>query len=159
MCRHLQWIVLLVVATHTKRMQWLLRLLSCQHSSLSAVPDGTESASTRCPFDMGTTPLNDWLRGDRERLPPTPLQLKPLINQSYLKEPIHPPWRDAHRWEKDKLHIFTLIYLFYNLPFSTAAFFPQLQQAAVTITTQLEHKNNCIWLTKNVYFLCDVNIV
>lgn len=111
-------------------------LVSTQQS-LSTVADGIESASARCPIDMGTTPLNDWLRGDKERLPPTSLQLKPLINQSYLKEPIHPRWREARRREKDKLHIFTLIYLFSKLPCGSAAFFPLLQQAAVTIITQL----------------------
>ena len=56
---------------------------------------GVESAGARCPFDSGTTPLNDWLRRGRERLPPPPFQLKPLINQSYLKKPIHPRRREA----------------------------------------------------------------
>lgn len=38
---------------------------------------------------------------ERTLLPPTPFQLKPLINQSYLKKPIHPRWREA-RWREKR---------------------------------------------------------
>lgn len=43
---------------------------------LNTVADGVESASARCPFDMGTTPLNDWLEESERAAATTTLPIK-----------------------------------------------------------------------------------
>lgn len=82
--------------------RWSFGQRFCHVDTAEAEPsaDGVESASARWPFDMGTTPLNDFLQ-ERERAPDNNIpSIKPLINESYLKKPTHPRRQEARRHER-----------------------------------------------------------
>ena len=82
---------------------------------------GVSPARARCPPPSILAPPQPWVsgRGGRERGESCccyccrrhTLQLKPLINQSYVKKAIHPS-RHAARRQEGKINCNVLIYLF-----------------------------------------------
>lgn len=128
-----------VTDTCTERMKSRSRLLSHRCSRGCAKRRAAPSRpGAWCPFDTGTPPLNDWLRGERDGgCPPPPFQLKRRINQSYLKKPIHRRWR-GRAPTREKMNCSSLLYLLFSRRCPSAP--PLPLHSCVTIFTRLQHE-------------------